>query len=239
MSTPNTPKDQMKERILAKVQSGEVRMKPRSYFATQIFLSVVLSIIVFVLTVFIASFILFSTYEGGDAYLLGFGVYGILSFLELFPWTLIVLNIGLIIALEALLRRFPFVYRISLLRIFGVIVVASVVIGWAITHTPLHDAILERSDRAGVPVLGRIYESIRGSRAHYGIFRGIVVSTGDAFFIMAHDDFDHDADDGVRVVHITPDTVAPAVIHVGDKVYVAGSEKDNEVQAYGVQVFSF
>jgi hypothetical protein len=227
----------IQQKVLERLKRGDVRMHSRAYFLVRIILAAALSLLVLILSAYVLSFIAFSIHESGEQFLLGFGARGIETFFALFPWIAILVDIVLILVLEWLLQGFKFAYRISLLLLFGIVIVVSGLIASAIALTPLHLSLLGMADRNDLPVIGEMYESIRDSHDSQGIFRGSVTSIQDNVIVITHDDGDHDADDGTRTI-ILPIGYSTSTLSVGDRVYVFGAATGTVIQAYGIERLS-
>jgi hypothetical protein len=168
--------DNLKEKILKDIRSGEVTMRPRIYFMLQIAALVLLALVVLVISVFIFNFIVFSIRINGDDAFLGFGPRGWGAFIQFFPWTLLVLDVALVALLEWLLRNFRFGNKIPALYLLGGLLALTVITGVIIDRaTPFNDRMMERRHDLPPP-FGFVY----GQARH------------------------HDADDTLRIFGIPP-----------------------------------
>lgn len=221
----------IQQKVLARVHRGEVQVRPRIYFVLRIAALITLALLALVLSAFVLSFIAFSIHESGEDLLLGFGGRGIFTFITLFPWVELLLDILVVLALEWVLQGFRFGYRVSLATLFGTVLAGSAVLAVAFYFAPVHSLLLDRADQGELPFLGDIYEQVHDSHADQGVFRGTVTSIQGNTIIISHDDHDHDVDDGTRTVALPPNHPP---LSVGDKVYVFGSPNGQEVRADGV-----
>lgn len=233
----NTQDSSLKDKVLARIEQGEVRMHSRLYFIVQIVAIAVLSVFALAVSAFLINFILFAVYTGGHDSLLGFGTRGLFIFLLIFPWKWLAIDVVLLGLVAVLIRRFRFGYSRSLLFLsFGIIFIA-VVLGITLERgTTINDDLLERADHDALPApLGTFYQSVRAQPPHdEGVFRGIVTVVATTTFSMKHDDLDHDADDTTYVV-IPPMGFDLGTISLGDHLYVAGTPTPEGIQAYGIQ----
>jgi hypothetical protein len=228
--------DSIQHAVLEKVRAGTLRRRPRWQFMLRIIATVAVSMLLFVTSAFVISFIIFSLHESGEQFLLGFGWHGIAVFLLLFPWPEALLVLGLLLILEWLLQGFKAGYRVPLLNIFVGIIGISILLGIAINFTPLHAMLLGSADRGHLPVLGESYEHIFDSHEGDGVCRGVVVSVGQNSFTIYHNDNDQDHDDGTFVIHIQPGSAVP-LPHVGDTVLVFGDpEPGKYLEAEHIQL---
>ena len=226
---------QIQNGVLEKIRAGQVHMRPRIYFVARLMLTLLVAILALVISALVVSFVFFSVHESGEQFLLGFGSRGILTFLLLFPWASLLLDIVTLLVLEWLLQSFKFGYRISLLAVFLGIFACSTILGILVTLTPLHSVLLNQADQGVLPVIGEMYESIRDSHADRGIFRGSIRSIQGNKIVLVHDDRDHDSDDGMQTI-ILPANYPP--LNVGDRVYVFGSPSGGVIQAQGIKKLS-
>jgi len=157
--------DNLKEKILSDIRSGQVHMRPRFYFVLQVAALALLAFVVLVISVFIFNFILFSIRINHVDTLLGFGPRGWGAFIQFFPWTWLLVDILLIAVLEWLLRTFRFGTKIPALYLLGALVAVTLVAGLAIDKgTPLNDDLLQR--HAGLPPpFGDLYSHVRHHEA--------------------------------------------------------------------------
>lgn len=231
----NETEKSIQKRVLERIRSGNVSVRPRAYFILRLAGVIAIVLAVLVMSVFVVSFVMFSIHESGEQFLLGFGGRGVLTFLRLFPWFLLFFDIGLIIFLEWLIRGFKFAYRISLAGVFAGIVIVSTLLGVLIVMTPIHHGLLERADNETLPLLGGLYKGIHDSHAEEGVFRGTVLSVEGNEILVAHEDHDHDADDGIHRVVLPPN--APP-LSAGDRVYILFSPSGSELyEAHGIGKF--
>ncbi len=233
-NTEHTPSSQVLERI----RSGKVKMKPKIFFVLKALLLLGVAFLVLIVSTLLASFIFFGLRVGGHESLLGFGFHGFTTFLLLFPWPLALLDILLLAVLELLLRQFKFAYRRSLLYSFLVLAVVAGASGFLFdTETRFHDDRFEESKRGALPPPFQGVYNGAHPRApeRLGVYRGFVTGIGEETFSMTHDDQDNDADDRIRVV-LPPPHFPLSSLEEGDRVYVAGEEREGVITAYGINV---
>ena len=227
----HTIEHNIQDQVLKQIRGGKIRIRSKAYFVFRIVLTVFVTVLALLVSAFVISFLLFSIHESGEQFLLGFGSNGILTFFILFPWISFLVDIGILLFLEWLLLSFKIGYRISFLGIFLSVFVCSTVLGIIITLTPLHRMLLGDADRGSLSIIGRVYEGIHDSHAGQGVFKGTITSMQGNMIVIAHDDNDHDADDGTRTIILPAN--AP-VLHMGDKVYVFGSFSNGVITARGI-----
>jgi len=138
------------EKILNKLRSGEFKMKPRIYFILKAILIILGTLIVALFTLFLISFISFALRTNFR----GFGV-----LFSSIPWLLIIVAAFLIIVLEILFKHFAFTYRRPILySVIGILIV--VILGTLIIdRTPFHRGLFDRAREGRLPIFGPIYRN--------------------------------------------------------------------------------
>jgi len=224
---------EIQKNVLERIKAA--RMHTRAYFVVRFLFTAAVALLALAVSAFVLSFIVFSVHESGEQFLLGFGLQGVATFFVLFPWLSLAADVALLFLLEWLLQGFKFGYRISLLSVFLCVLAASALLAIIVDLTPIHGALLDQADRGSLPIVGEMYEGIRGSHEGQGIFRGTVTSVQGNDITITHNDGDHDADDGTWTVALPQG--GPA-FQVGDRVYVFGSLNGQTVRAYGIEKLS-
>ncbi len=234
----NSEQNNISKEILERIRSGEVQMRPRLYFVIKTMIVLVLATFIFLVSIWLVSFISFGLRLSGNESLLQFGTRGTYLFLMLFPWGLALLDVALIVLLGWIVRRFRFGYRKPLLYVFGVAVAVIVLAGLLFDReTPFHDDRFEEAEAGElVSPFGFIYESAHSKTPEeHGVYRGFVLEVREDSFVLTHDDHDEDEDDGTWNV-VPPLGFDIGTLRVGDKVYVVGEREEGSVEAYGVRV---
>lgn len=224
---------EIKDKVFAKIRSGEVSMRPRIYFIARLVILGFISILAILLAVFVLSFAFFSIHESGEQFLLGFGQRGFQAFLALFPWWSLLLTVLLILLVDHLLRYFKFGYRVSILELFLIALVVVMIAGIAINFTPLHLSLLDSADHDNLPMIGRLYEQIHDSHQQQGVYRGTIASIQGNEFVITHNDNDKDSDDGTWTV-VVPPGFSTSTLQIGKSMYIAGQLNGEKVEAYGI-----
>lgn len=233
MNEQNLEKN-IKANVLEMIRGGRVHIRPKFYFAARFIITILVALLALGISVFVVSFVFFSIHESGEQFLLGFGGRGFLTFLFLFPWTAIILDIIILFLLEWLIQGFKFGHRVSLLTIFLYIFVGSTIIGFLINFTPIHKTLLKLADQGSLPIIGEMYESLHDSHMDQGIFRGNVISKQGNEIIIMRDDKDRDGDEINRTVTLPPNS---PIFNIGDSVYIFGSSTGERVGVTGIQKF--
>ena len=228
------PQTNIKEKVLEKISSNELTMRPKSYFVFKAAALIAVAIAVLAVSVFVCDFILLSLRVTGHYSLLGFGSRGLWMFFTFLPWELLFFDGILVFLLERLLRQFRFGYRTPvLLLLFGVITV-SISIGFFIDRsTDLNEQLLLRArNHQLVSPLDTYYDRAGHPPPEEGICRCVITGIR-ANSITAYDE-SLGATHAYTITTPTNET-ATATLKVGDVVYIAGDYDEHGFRAFGIQ----
>jgi hypothetical protein len=217
--------------VLSKIKSDEVRMKPKAYFTLKAVGLVVVATLTLIVSALVLSYLIFSIRVSGHFFLLGFGKEGWYAFLTLFPWTALILDLILLIALDRLLQQFRFGYRIPLIYLGIGTLAFTFSFGILINDTPLHGMLMERAEQERLPVIGGFYRELRESPPSEGIFVGTVEEVqGNSLILeigpMKWDVFPESSPHTVQIMQ---------TLKTGDELFVAGTTTGDVIHAYGVE----
>jgi len=104
--------------VLAAIKSGEVKMRPKWRFTLISALAIVAAAIVFLILVYVVSFIIFMLHETGVWFVPAFGLNGWYALFWSLPWILILFSGIFVILLALLVRKYPVAYRRPVLYSF-------------------------------------------------------------------------------------------------------------------------
>ncbi|MES2213432.1 MAG: hypothetical protein V4473_01155 [Patescibacteria group bacterium] len=228
--------ENLKQKVLEKIEAGEVSMRPKIYFIFSVIISVLLMVLILITSIFLISYTLFSLSISGRLFLLGFGWRGVFVFIVLFPWVVFLVDIVLVTILGLLLKRFRFGYHSPTIFLFAGTAICIVVVSYVVnTATPIHGRIMNRAEHNALPVVGGFYTGLRHPHEDRGVFEGVVREIEDNTFMM-HPDTDEES----RLIRvITPtSTQVSLFITIGDHVFVAGDIVNGEIHAYGIKKFN-
>ncbi len=223
--------------VLDRIRAGEVHMKPRLYFIAKTALVVGLALLIILIATWLASFISFGLRLSGHELLLGFGGHWTYVFFILFPWGLAVLELFLIVLLIVLIRKFKFGYRQPMLYALVASIFISVLAGFVFDReTSFHHEYYERAEEDSLfEPLNSLYTNINSRTSEeYGVYRGTVMSIQETSFVLTHNDYDNDADDGTWTVSL-PNDFNVQELQVGDRVLVVGEREDSTIEAFGIR----
>ncbi len=236
MNSDSNKQINIKEHILEKIQSGEIRMTSKSYFVFRLCLMAFVMFLIFITSTFLLSYILFSMRAGGNVFLLGFGLKGFYHFILSLPWLLLGLNIGLLLLLDGLLKSFQFGYKSPILYLFVATFVLITAFGLLINFTPFHGSMMRRAEEKKPPLapgFSGLYGDIRKSHRETGVFRGVVQSVSTSTFIIIY--VSNDSESGqLKMVYTPKGVVIGNSLQAGDTVFIAGTEEGGNIMAYGI-----
>lgn len=226
----NQQQKSIRDKVLNKIETGDVKMKPKIYFILRTVLLITGTVVIFLFILYLISFIVFFMRISGVWFLPEFGFPGIRIFLYSLPWLLILISLILFVTLEIFAKRFTFVYRrpiiYSILIIITFVLLGSFVIG----KTRLHPNLFWQAQEGRLPIAGKMYRDFKMTKFQ-NVHRGIVSE-------ITNDGFRIEKPDGqVLTVILSPDTKFPfkKEIKEGDIMVVMGKQDNDIVRAYGVR----
>ncbi|MCX6790605.1 MAG: hypothetical protein NTV62_00215 [Candidatus Gribaldobacteria bacterium] len=131
------------QKVIAKIMTGKVKMKPKVLFAFQTAVLVLLAGVAMVLAVFLTSFIGFALKVKGYSHFLIAIILAVVLFIVL-AWVLT--------------KRFPAFYKRPLLLGLVIIFISVAMVSLAVFSTPLHQKIMEYVQQNNVPIVTPFYE---------------------------------------------------------------------------------
>ena len=170
------------EKIIETIKSGKAKMHSRAYFVAQAALVVLGAILLFLLILFVATFIIFALQENGGFFAANFGPVGWGVFFSSLPWTMLLFSLALVLILWILLRRYSLIYHQPFLYVLlGLIVVVSLLCLF-ISAGSIHGGIYRYVSRNPVPVVSGVYEFETAPAG--GVYRGQVVTLSTSSFVL-------------------------------------------------------
>jgi hypothetical protein len=237
MDTNHEQPKSAKDRILERIRQGERPMRSKAYFVARIIALALVALAVLAISIFLANFILFGIRINSHDALLGFGPRGLLLFVRMFPWPLLIIDIGLIILLEWLLRKFRFGYKSPVLYLFIGIIALSASAGFLIDReTDVNDRLLNRADRHELPGFDDVFEGARhapppGTAACHctitAINGNILQATG----------FEQGTTT-LRTLIVRPEDPVLSTLNVGDTIFAIGDEDGATIHVFGIKLDS-
>lgn len=220
----------LSEKILEKIEKGEVHMRPRWQFILRGLLWITGTIVVAILTIYLASFVLFALRENGLGLAPSLGWQGVMLFIVSSPWILFFFVALLLVNLYVLVRHYSFSYKKPLL--YSIIGITVVVLGAsvAIHQTPLHANIHCLVSKRPVPGISHMYTDIAKQRPR-GVAAGTLQITSENTYILTTE-----TGDRWQIV-IGPGTQMPPrhLLQTSSTVVVFGKTTPDGIQAFGIK----
>lgn len=220
----------LKEKILGRIKSERITMRPKWHFILKASLGVLGILIALLAIVYLVSFVYFVLRVTGVLFVGSFGFHALGPFLFSLPWVLILASVAFVIVLEVLIRKYSFAYRTSILYSFVGIVVFVVIASALFVRAGFHERVFrfvrERNDSLVSPFY-------RGFTMHHfeDIHPGIIsTSTSEGFLIR------NSEGETLRVV-VTPETRFPLGFNLteGDSIVVLGKRIGDKIEAFGIR----
>lgn len=172
------------DEIINTIKSGETKMHSRAYFFAQAALVVLGAVLLFLLILFVATFIIFALQENGGFFAANFGPAGWGTFFVSLPWTMLLLSLALVLILWILLRRYSVVYHQPFLYTLLLLIVVISLIAVFLFPSSIHGGIFRYASRNQVPVVAGVYEFETTPISGMGIYRGQVVTRATSSFVL-------------------------------------------------------
>lgn len=135
-------KNTLADAIVGKIRNDDIRMRSRlSVWAEKAGLKSLFVGLLFFLTL-IAGLIVLWISLNSDLLISGYGAYGILSFIESFPYIPIIVFTGVFVVMVRILRRYDFSYKKPLLITLSVLMIIVVLSAYLLNKTPQSRSIL-------------------------------------------------------------------------------------------------
>ncbi len=236
MNTENKTENQIniKEKVLDQIKSGKVSMRSKAYFLVKLGLLTFVTILTTLVSVFLLSFIIFSSSVDGSIFLVRFGGSGLYNFVLTLPWYLLVVDIFLLLFLDLLLKSFRFGYKSPVLYLFiGTFVVVTIV-STSINLTSFHQRVMNSVGGGKIPFFPNLYTGVGSEKQKPGTWKGYVGKiNGNSFKFRYVKGITGEFGDA-EVFAVNEITVVGKLFE-GDMVFVAGNILDNRIMAYGIK----
>jgi len=143
-------KDRQDGQLLNKINSGEVKMRPRVYFVLRAALAVVGTIFLLAVSIFLISFLIFVVKGRGS----GLNLH---IFVSVFPWILLGAAVLIVLALSWILYNYSLAYRNPLIYVPLAVIALIILISVAMQLISFHERFERFSVRRRVPVFEMFY----------------------------------------------------------------------------------
>lgn len=219
-----------RESVLKIIESGQAKMIPKRNFVIRAAIAAISEIIIFLMLLYLASFILFILKQTGVLFMPIFGLQGWYVFFAYFPWFLIFISLIFVIILEMFVRHYPFAYRRPLLY-SGLVIIFFVLLGGIVVEgTSLHKILCEDSEKSDLPVVGPLCRQYERQELK-DIHRGRITKIINSGFVVRSQRGE------ILIVNIIPKTRLPygAGFVEGDTVVIFGNRDHEMIQAIGIR----
>lgn len=174
------------QKVVSKIEKGELKMRPKAYFIIKTILIVGLLILAFLLALYFGSLIIFILRINDILLFHGMGFQVIRSILLSFPWYLVFLVFVLVILVEAVAKRFHLIYRKPLIVSLFIILVLVFLSSFLIEKSSLHHSFFRLAEQERLPLAGRMYRDL-GNLEIENVYFGRILEKKDDLWMMELD----------------------------------------------------
>lgn len=231
------PKKNIKEEVLNKIKTGQIGMRSKFYFLVKLGFLFALVVLIFFVSVFLLSFIIFSLNVEGSLFLIRFGSKGLYNFLFVIPWYLLVIDILLLILLDMLLKSFRFGYKRPVIYLFAGTFFVVTLVSTLLDFTSFHYDAMKNSHIKKVPFLPNIYEDVSSIIQKPGSWKGTVGKMDKNTFEFTYI-INREGETGFALVTAKEGVKISDYLKEGDLVFVAGNMTSDHITAYGIKKLS-
>ncbi|MES2006637.1 MAG: hypothetical protein V4436_00850 [Patescibacteria group bacterium] len=226
----------MKDTILGKIAERKLSMHSKYYFWARVAALVVVSLAMFLVSIFIFNFILFSIRISSNDAFLAFGPRGWQAFLAFFPWDLLAFDAVLVGVLLWLLRQFKFGYKNPLLYVLVLVCLFLVGAGIVVDQTTgINERFLKdaREHRLPPPLVGLYGRAERVPGPGSGVCKCLILSINGKTVMVsdAHDT----ATQFTLMLPPNDPRATTSNLEPGDMIFVAGERKGDTIEVFGIR----
>ena len=214
--------DHLKEKLMTDIASGVLTPAPRWKKILQSVLLVTLVLAIFLLTALVFVYLFHALRSAGISALLGFGWRGIILFLFLIPWSLIVVDILFVLLLIHIAKRFEIAWKVPRLYLAMFLLLAA----WSAGYV-LDRPVNERMERE------ELYERPAPPPVGEGFTHGIILTLDASECILSI--VDERTGDTIEVWAVPPACEQLVRYDVGESVILAGTDEDGILTVYGIR----
>ncbi|MCG2690325.1 hypothetical protein L6252_03560 [Candidatus Parcubacteria bacterium] len=228
----------LKEKLLSKIKKGEIKMKPKAFFALKIIATALALLACFFLIIYLLSFASFCSSANGLFLLKGFGFWGFQRFFFALPWLLILFCLLLLFIFEVIAKKFALVWKKPLIYSLLIIILFSLLLSFILSSANLHPRLFSRAQRGNLPLMGGFYRNLPCSNPKQIHFGKLIEKTENGFLLgteagekieitfneRTRFKFDQDVIIGEEL----------AFIFEGDSIAVVGEKDDGQIEAFGI-----
>lgn len=227
----------IRESVLNRIHSGEINMRSRTYFLIRLALLCMTAILITFISIFLLSFVIFSSSLDGSLFLIRFGGEGLYHFFLTLPWFLLFIDVFLLIILDSLLKSFRLGYKNPVAYLFLGTVLIVTISSVLIDLTSFHQNVMSKIENNGVSLLPNIYSGVGSQIQKPGTWKGVVQKINENKFTFSYIK-GVTGEYGVALVIAKTNVDVEKYLDVGDLVFVAGTLNNGEIMAYGIKKLS-
>jgi len=150
-------KNSIAKKVISKIEGEDVKMKSRFYFLTQFSLWVVLIASLLFIALYIGSLIIFILRKNNIHLFRGMGMGVVRSIISSFPWFVIVLLLALVFLTGIAIKKSKISYKKPLIYSFIVILFFTVIGGFLVDRSSVHDRLWKRAQRNEIHFIDGMY----------------------------------------------------------------------------------
>ena len=218
----------LEKKIINKLKSGNIKMKPKIYFILKALFFLFLGGVAVLLGLFLISFVFFIFRINNLIYLFGFGFFGIGIFLRLLPWILVFSILILVLILELIAEKHRIVWRKPAIYSLVIFVIIILFCGFFISKTNFHPGILKKANQERLPLLGGFYREFSDPKDKDVHFGTILEIKEDSVLILTLEEEELEA-------VFKEGFFGKEQFKLGDKVIVLGEREENKVNAFRIK----
>ncbi|PIR96006.1 MAG: hypothetical protein COT92_03350 [Candidatus Doudnabacteria bacterium CG10_big_fil_rev_8_21_14_0_10_42_18] len=217
--------------IIDKIKEGEVKMRPKSYFAAKTILMVVGLVLAILVALFLSSYVFFHLKASGAFGLAGFGLDGTKDLLLSLPWLILFVVLVFVALLLWFAEHYPIAYRNPLLySVLGILLIVLVG-GYAVANTPLHPyffKVFAPPQKAGL--MHMFYARPKRVPPRNGLV-GHLKEIGQGYYLIINP---NGAQFKIVINNDTNFVPEEVDFEIGDVVLIHGKISGREVEAWGI-----
>jgi hypothetical protein len=219
----------MKDNVIDTIKSREIKMRSHKYFVVRAVFVILAMVLLFILILFVATFIIFALQQNGGFYATNFGAVGWETFFFSLPWSFLLLSIVLVLILWLLLRRYALIYRQPFLYTLLLLIVVVSLMCFFLSASSIHGGILRYVARNQVPLVAGVYEFETAPMS--GVYRGQIATLATSSFIL-----ENTAGQTSTVIVVPGALYELAGVQPGDYVILFGhGVATATIKAYGLE----
>ncbi len=219
------------EKVVSKIEKGELKMKPRAYFIAKMISVIGLLVLAFLLVLYFGSLIIFILRVNDILLFHGMGFQVIRSILLSFPWYLVFLIFILITLIGILGKGFRFIYRKPLILTLFSILILVIASSFLIERSSLHYSFFRMAEEERLPLAGRMYRDLGNIDIDNTYFGIILRKENDLWAIK----LDRGETVNLKITEKTRGRRIFSEIEEGSKVIVIGEMEEGMIDVVSIK----